>query len=365
MDCEYIKDAMPTLYSRMYPTIKFLKEYAEDNNKTLPMFMCEYSHAMGNGPGEMRDYWDVIEKNNQGLKFLPISWYITDGNIDDKFIQNGILTPDSLEVIPPELELHPNEIEFSITTKSVGDSEEEYFPQTEFSYDLVYKEKIEATEGTEYEEPYTLAVDAYETVDLEFELVAKLLYENLTSTCFKTDETNNIEYFKSMNTSSKEEGTELASNRTLNSVIKYGADNNVEVIDGTTVYYKEKKPENVEDLNAYILVKLKSTDGDTPEFEELAVKYTSGDVEQAEVEQAETVYIKAYDIWNKNTSPYNLDHVENDGSSSIVLSDEHFKITINGENAFDDGEYLNTIYREGQGIGFTLPNKNNIGGEKQ
>lgn len=63
MDCEYIKDAMPTLYSRMYPTIEFLKEYAEDNNKTLPMFMCEYSHAMGNGPGEMRDYWDVIEKS--------------------------------------------------------------------------------------------------------------------------------------------------------------------------------------------------------------------------------------------------------------------------------------------------------------
>ena len=61
MDAEYIKDAMPTLYSRMYPTTEFLKEYASDNSKVLPMFMCEYSHAMGNGPGEMRDYWDIIE----------------------------------------------------------------------------------------------------------------------------------------------------------------------------------------------------------------------------------------------------------------------------------------------------------------
>lgn len=61
MDAEYIKDAMPTLYSRMYPTTDFLKEYASDDSKVLPMFMCEYSHAMGNGPGEMRDYWDIIE----------------------------------------------------------------------------------------------------------------------------------------------------------------------------------------------------------------------------------------------------------------------------------------------------------------
>lgn len=26
----------------------------------LPLFLCEYSHAMGNGPGDLKEYWDII-----------------------------------------------------------------------------------------------------------------------------------------------------------------------------------------------------------------------------------------------------------------------------------------------------------------
>jgi len=48
------------LYSRMYSDIGFLEEYARDARKPQPFFLCEYAHAMGNGPGEILDYWDMI-----------------------------------------------------------------------------------------------------------------------------------------------------------------------------------------------------------------------------------------------------------------------------------------------------------------
>ena len=51
------------LYSRMYSPISFLEAYAADDSKPLPFFLCEYAHAMGNGPGEIVDYWDVIYRH--------------------------------------------------------------------------------------------------------------------------------------------------------------------------------------------------------------------------------------------------------------------------------------------------------------
>ncbi len=50
------------VYSRMYPAIPSMINYAErENNK--PYFICEYVHAMGNACGNMQEYWDVIESN--------------------------------------------------------------------------------------------------------------------------------------------------------------------------------------------------------------------------------------------------------------------------------------------------------------
>lgn len=49
------------LYSRMYPSIDEINEYfRKDFDK--PFIMCEYSHAMGNGPGDLEAYYKVIQK---------------------------------------------------------------------------------------------------------------------------------------------------------------------------------------------------------------------------------------------------------------------------------------------------------------
>lgn len=48
------------MYSKMYPEYEEPERYALDETKPLPYFMCEYSHAMGNGPGDVGDYWKII-----------------------------------------------------------------------------------------------------------------------------------------------------------------------------------------------------------------------------------------------------------------------------------------------------------------
>lgn len=48
--------------SHMYASVQYIEDYAKDDSQTKPLFLCEYSHAMGNGPGDLKDYWDVIYK---------------------------------------------------------------------------------------------------------------------------------------------------------------------------------------------------------------------------------------------------------------------------------------------------------------
>lgn len=48
--------------SRMYASVEYIEEYALNESNGKPLFLCEYSHAMGNGPGDLKDYWDVIYK---------------------------------------------------------------------------------------------------------------------------------------------------------------------------------------------------------------------------------------------------------------------------------------------------------------
>ncbi len=48
------------VYSVMYPTVERLLYEGQQTDNPLPFFMCEYAHAMGNGPGNLKEYWDAI-----------------------------------------------------------------------------------------------------------------------------------------------------------------------------------------------------------------------------------------------------------------------------------------------------------------
>ena len=49
----------------MYPSVDTIEKWAKDDNIRQPVFMCEYAHAMGNGPGGMWDYWNAIYENKK------------------------------------------------------------------------------------------------------------------------------------------------------------------------------------------------------------------------------------------------------------------------------------------------------------
>ena len=53
------------VYSKMYEGIDGIKLKAENPKFKHPYFLCEYSHAMGNGPGDVCDYWDLIYKHKK------------------------------------------------------------------------------------------------------------------------------------------------------------------------------------------------------------------------------------------------------------------------------------------------------------
>ncbi|KAF2015829.1 glycoside hydrolase family 2 protein [Aaosphaeria arxii CBS 175.79] len=50
------------MYSRMYPPIDEIVTFAKDETKKKPLVLCEFIHAMGNGPGNIKEYIDAFYK---------------------------------------------------------------------------------------------------------------------------------------------------------------------------------------------------------------------------------------------------------------------------------------------------------------
>jgi len=48
--------------SGMYHDLKSVEDYAQNPENTKPFFLCEYSHAMGNGPGDVYYYNELFNK---------------------------------------------------------------------------------------------------------------------------------------------------------------------------------------------------------------------------------------------------------------------------------------------------------------
>ena len=50
------------VYSMMYSSLKDVEGYALCDDINIPVFLCEYSHAMGNGPGDVYDYNELFDR---------------------------------------------------------------------------------------------------------------------------------------------------------------------------------------------------------------------------------------------------------------------------------------------------------------
>jgi len=52
------------IYSRMYPPVSWITdEFLNKPDEKRPLILCEFTHAMGNGPGDLKDYWDLFYSN--------------------------------------------------------------------------------------------------------------------------------------------------------------------------------------------------------------------------------------------------------------------------------------------------------------
>ena len=98
----------------MYPEIAEITAWSRAGRDTRPLIMCEYSHAMGNSNGSLKDYWDAIESHqglqggfiwdwvDQGLTLLDAHgtpYYGFGGDFGDhpndaNFCINGLVWPD-------------------------------------------------------------------------------------------------------------------------------------------------------------------------------------------------------------------------------------------------------------------------------
>ena len=109
-----IRDDISDLESRMYPELHEMKEYFERDDHHSPYFLCEYCHAMGNGPGDLRDYWEVMDSREEF--FGGCVWEFSDHSVargdvyaapeftyggdlgdhpnDKNFCNDGLLYPD-------------------------------------------------------------------------------------------------------------------------------------------------------------------------------------------------------------------------------------------------------------------------------
>ncbi len=110
MNDEYYKAPLD-MVSRMYPEVSWMRnEYLNDPRETRPLVLCEYAHAMGNGPGGLMDYWKTIESNDRFMGGFIWEWFdhgiLTDGAgyryggdygeevHDGNFCIDGIVFPD-------------------------------------------------------------------------------------------------------------------------------------------------------------------------------------------------------------------------------------------------------------------------------
>ncbi|WP_409345692.1 glycoside hydrolase family 2 TIM barrel-domain containing protein [Paenibacillus sp. MBLB4367] len=102
------------VYSTMYTGIEKLAELGSQADKEKPHILCEYAHAMGNGPGGLKEYWETFyayprlqggfvwewldhgirQKTAEGVEYFAYGGDFGDQPNDYNFVIDGLVQPD-------------------------------------------------------------------------------------------------------------------------------------------------------------------------------------------------------------------------------------------------------------------------------
>ncbi len=72
------------VYSRMYSALSDLEGFIANPDITEPIFLCEYAHAMGNGPGDVYEYVELFNKHKSLIGGCVWEW------ADHTVLKNGV-----------------------------------------------------------------------------------------------------------------------------------------------------------------------------------------------------------------------------------------------------------------------------------
>lgn len=84
-DKKYCYDDLD-LYSMMYPSIESVQTYLKEDGRK-PYLLVEYAHSMGNGPGDLEEYFELIQSSD--LMCGGFVWEWCDHAIDKGVAENG------------------------------------------------------------------------------------------------------------------------------------------------------------------------------------------------------------------------------------------------------------------------------------
>lgn len=205
------------LNSRMYATIEELVQVAENPDIVKPYILCEYGHAMGNGPGSLNNYWDTFyahpqlqggfiwEWKDQGIKkILPDGQvtYLYGGDFGDQpndynFVLDGLIQADltpspsyygiqkeqsPLKILISDTVKNKVSIENTMSFKTFNDLNVQWSYETAQSIVQVGKIEIESLEPGQ-------------SMDLEIEELAESLNEDIVlKVLIPLDEAGPVDY---------------------------------------------------------------------------------------------------------------------------------------------------------------------------
>ncbi len=145
--------------SKMYPTFDWMIEMAENYHIDMPVFLCEYAHAMGNGPGDVYEYCELFDKYDKLIGGCVWEWadhvvlkdgvQLYGGDFEHELTQDGNFCCDG--------------IVFADRTFKAGTMEmREAYAPIRVSLDggvLKIRNRLSFTNLDEYDFTYTIEVD--------------------------------------------------------------------------------------------------------------------------------------------------------------------------------------------------------------
>ncbi|MFC2758156.1 glycoside hydrolase family 2 TIM barrel-domain containing protein [Propionibacterium acidifaciens] len=119
------------LYSRMYPSLDEIHAYLDDE-PDKPLILVEYCHSMGNGPGDLEEYWQLINADERMCGGFVWEWcdhavragttadgrpiHLYGGDHGER-VHDGNFCVDGL--VSPEREPHPGLLELGNVQRPV------------------------------------------------------------------------------------------------------------------------------------------------------------------------------------------------------------------------------------------------------